>query len=260
MFCEKYKCAMSEAACVKRQQLHTSGYNRYWGERDPGCQDCAQGKQIMNIYQKGETMTEDQANYNWSSTKDQQKQCRHCGLMVSMIEAGDHFYRSNNAKDGFEGTCKKCKTKMATERRRAKKAEEQGKPDRKEKKTPAPAVGDTQAAPDPVGDILRRVGGKKENSDTIKKNDHGIDWDEVNRELNTLEREAEKQFRRLAVPALDDLVKELCDRAGYPDLYADLEGIAREQMRPPHLQLLYMLSLFNKMPAPSVSNKTERLH
>jgi hypothetical protein len=144
---------------------------------------------------------------------------------------------------------------MATERRRAKKAEEQGKPDRKEKKTPAPAVGDTQAAPDPVGDILRRVGGKKEKSDTIKKNDHGIDWEEVNRE-----REAEKQFRRLAVPALDDLVKELCDRAGYPDLYADLEGIAKEQMRPPHLQLLYMLSLFNKMPAPSALNKKEVLH
>jgi hypothetical protein len=235
MFCEKYKCAMSRAACVKRQRLHAPGWSRFWGERDPWCQDCAQGKEIMNTYQKGGTMTEDQAKYNWSSTKDQQKHCRHCGLLVEMMDAGDHFYKSKNTPDGFEGTCKQCKNKLATERRRAKKEKAQGKPVRKAKKPPAPAA--------------------PEKTDPTKKNDHGIDWEEVNRE-----REAEKQFRRLAVPALDDLVKELCDRAGYPDLYADLEGIAKEQMRPPHLQLLYMLSLFNKMPAPSALNKKEVLH
>ncbi len=134
-------------------------------------------------------MTEDQAKYNWSSTNDQKKQCRHCGITTTTADAGEHFYRSNNSKDGFESTCKKCKVRLATERRLVKKQ----KPVRK-------------TAPASV----------KEKTDTIHKNNHPVD--------------------------LDEMVKQLLEQAGHPGLYGALEKQAHSQFRTPALQAVAIIS------------------
>jgi hypothetical protein len=56
MFCERYKCTMPEKTCLLRQKKYDSHVAYNTGNRDPGCANCAQGKQIKT-QMKGTIMT-----------------------------------------------------------------------------------------------------------------------------------------------------------------------------------------------------------
>lgn len=62
MYCEKYKCTMPEKTCLLRQKKYDGHVAFYTVNRDPGCADCAQGKQIrQQMKMKGKTMTNTEA-------------------------------------------------------------------------------------------------------------------------------------------------------------------------------------------------------
>ena len=59
IFCEKYRCRMQAAACIRRQEI----VNSTWVQKarlikkkiaieDPGCKDCEQGKEIVEMVKK----------------------------------------------------------------------------------------------------------------------------------------------------------------------------------------------------------------
>jgi hypothetical protein len=166
------------------------------------------------------------------------KRCIHCGLEVVMDEAEKHFPKSKLTKDGFEGGCKKCKAQKAKERRHAKNA--------KSKKNPKKAAA---ASPEKT---VEKVVKRAEKVDTIKKNNHDVDWDQARRELDELDSAAsmitETRARAemggevdVTVPVLDEMIRQLFKCSGYPDLYEALGKVAFAEMRPVSLQALYML-------------------
>lgn len=247
---------------------------------DPKCEDCAQGKAIMKKYKdkKEELMetTSESRSHKIKSELDELeiaarkrdnagaaeeaappatnpcgtvvegKTCNHCDLVVGLDVADKYFYPSKNTKDGFETTCKECRKRMDRERREAKKASEKpGKPGRPKKskpkknpekktaaspETPVAEVVTPVAAPGnesladkekkafstSAADIINHAPRSAEQTDTIRKNDHSVD--------------------------MNEMVRQVFVAAGRPHLYEALEKAAFEDIRPPHLQAVYLLA------------------
>lgn len=207
MYCERYRCEMGERTCIARQKRHAGvGFVSY--ARDPGCYQCAQGMEVMKLFEngKGEVMAETQEQYRADSVGYSVKFCRKCEKrFVRDDSLKDFFHKSKNTEDGFESTCKKCKTDRARELRQSKK-----KPAKKE-----PA--------------------KKIAKDTIQKNNHPVAKDEmVNESIKD----------RIETPGnvLDGMIKQVFEHAGYPKLYDELKKSAFSNMRPPHLQALFLVT------------------
>lgn len=246
--CEKYNCTMSEASCVARYKKMTKqgpiGY-----ERDPGCVSCQTGRGLVEKYKhrKGELMTAPsvktkgmdaaaeldalEAMVNKKAEKQAQvterKRCIHCGMEVAMDEAEKHFPKSKLTKDGFEGGCKKCKAQKAKERRHAKRVGlRMGWEKHEPKKNPKKA-----AAASPKKTVEKVV---TEKTDTIKKNNYAPDLGAKSITDVLLENE-------IYPMDLDETIKQVFKSSGHPHLYESLEKVAFKEMRPPHLQALYML-------------------
>jgi hypothetical protein len=242
MLCETHQCPITITGCMKRQNAaQNTDPTRSWRASasvpiDPKCADCAQGKEIMKKYKhrKGELMAADKSitqqekeapaivtpvaeksvpapATNPCAPVVEGKTCNRCDLVVGMDEAGKHFYTSKHTKDGFEGICKRCKTERAAARRRAKRTDEElakragTKPKKNQKKA---------AVASPKKKVEKVV--TAEQTDTIKKNDHPVDMDET--------------------------VKHLFESTGHPHLYEELKKAAFADMRPPHLQALYLIA------------------
>lgn len=245
---------------------------------DPKCSDCAQGREIMKKYKdKKEALMEAAisrqkmkadleeldlaAQKRTNARADEEaappatnpcgpvvegKTCNHCDLVCGLDVADKHFYTSKHTKDGFETTCKECRKRMDLERREARKAAgKPGKPDRTKKskpkknpekktaaspETPVAEVVTPVAAPGnesladkekkafstSAADIINHAPRSAEQTDTIRKNDHPVD--------------------------MNEMVRQVFVAAGRPHLYEALEKAAFEDIRPPHLQAVYLLA------------------
>lgn len=253
MFCDTHQCRISITGCMLRQQRNQENppawmYNKIPG--DPKCKDCAQGKAVMKKYKhkkealmeattenrslklkteldelemaarkRADAKTDEEAAppaTNLCGTVVEGKTCNRCDLVVGLDVAENHFHTSKYTKDGFETTCKECRKRMDRERREARKAAgKSGKPGcpktSKPKKNPEKAAA---APPDPpVAEVVTAAASP--GADTIPKNNHPVD--------------------------LDGMVRELFAAAGRPHLYEALEKAAFDDIRPPHLQAVYLV-------------------
>jgi hypothetical protein len=257
MFCETHQCPISITGCMKRQVAARNADPTRAGREynsvpfDPKCSDCAQGKAIMKKYKdkKEELMetTSESLSHKMKSELDELenaarkrdnagaaeeaappatnpcgpvvegKTCNHCDLVVGLDVAAQHFYASKFTKDGFETTCKECRKRMDRERREAKKASgKSGKPGRSKKSKPKKNPKKAAAAPPEKTMAEVVTANAPTGTDTTEKNDHPVD--------------------------LDGMVRELFAAAGRPNLYDSLEKAAFEDIRPPHLQAVYLLA------------------
>ena len=133
MYCERYKCSMPEKTCLLRQKKYDSPVAYNAGNRDPGCADCAQGKQIK---QQEKQMTHTAANtqapaagkaagMDAAPDKPAQKRCPKCGndLPADL----DHFYFDRRGKYDLSCWCKECQRTGRRQSKRAAKARAAGK-------------------------------------------------------------------------------------------------------------------------------------
>jgi len=285
MFCEVHQCSISITGCMLRQQRNQDNPPKWMYKEipgDPGCRDCAQGKGIIEKYkdQKEALMAAHTTLLDSGPARNPHddvytgkfvagKTCKHCDLKVDPTEAEKYFYRSKTTKDGFEGTCKKCKVERATARRRAKRTDEKlaNQAAAKSKKVrkaaaPGPVKKDPINTNDPDLDgeltLVKKdtikttdpdLAGELTLSkkDTINTKDHNLDQaleQEMWRILEKVRRRVNESNGKKSDPPPDpdDLVRVLLERCGRGDLYPALEKLAKQKMRPVYMQAVYIIS------------------
>jgi hypothetical protein len=224
MYCTRYKCEMPEKTCVIRQRRHIGHMPVSGVSRDPGCLDCAQGREVMTAYKAKEKEMEKNAQQAKSTERESvpekiavevKKTCSKCKTDFFGTDAIDlRFYASKNTPDGYEAACKACKTERARVLRAKKRVAAKGGPVTKKKvkkKTPGRALPDQPETKTVIGVSLGRTPGK---INTIKKNYHPMD--------------------------LDEMVKTIFEKAGHAELYKSLFQAAFIDMRPPHLEMIFL--------------------
>jgi len=124
MVCEKYKCEMDVKACLARQKKYDSNVAFSVAGRDPGCRDCAQGKQIKQAT-KGKTMTDtavdvskmlkegaekiDQINGTGTAQDAAEPKTKWCPSCETWLPADlDHFYEDHRGRLNLSCWCKEC--------------------------------------------------------------------------------------------------------------------------------------------------------
>ncbi len=100
MFCDKYKCNMSENTCLARQNL----YKAYFEDLDPGCCQCTQGRALWKKSKK----TRNKINPT-THTEIVEKICGRCREVKSSSE----FYFDPRTKTKLSSWCKECKSAVS---------------------------------------------------------------------------------------------------------------------------------------------------
>ena len=108
MFCEIYRCEMSVTTCIQRQQ-NAKNHNKNWrqgikpGALDINCQNCKQGKEIMEKYE-----TEELANTDLKICKE--KNCEFKGKPQPLSSFRVHAQSQKPIK-----ICNSCMNKKISE-------------------------------------------------------------------------------------------------------------------------------------------------
>lgn len=144
MYCEKYHCTLSAAACRKRQKMAAQGGGANWIgwhlRGDTGCSDCYQGRAVMAAKPEKEDilMTEETASYG---TDAKTATCKNpaCSRPNPQPLNAAHFYKNPGYKTGFDGTCRFCRDAAAKKvRQRAARALKAAQPDQNRPETKKP--------------------------------------------------------------------------------------------------------------------------
>lgn len=186
--CERHRALIPESTCIARQRIiqRSGTWNTHQRttalEVQYACKGCEIGEKLL----RGEGVMEHQKT----------KACRVCGQEK---EALKDFHKSKNSKDGREGICKTCKVALARERRQA-------------KAKPKKAARNMSS----VAEMITGSQGSLDQPDTIKKNNHPVD--------------------------LDDMVRRVFAQAGHPGLFDALEKQARKEFRTPALQVVAIIA------------------
>ena len=104
-FCNIYHCKMSRSACERRQELAKyNGINQYRAQYSDTCGTCKQIKGECKMIEEevftiGQTEAENQKN-------ETTRTCRNCREILPMKS----FTKNNECANGYEWTCKKCRS------------------------------------------------------------------------------------------------------------------------------------------------------
>lgn len=131
MYCERYHCKMSVAACVRRREVARE--KAYLGDprvvniirKDPWCLTCEMGDENeKKEREKMKKKKKEKINDEKDVMKDEgeqglvdTKRCKECGEELPV----DSFYKSGVTSDGWENKCKECRYKQVIKNRKIKK-------------------------------------------------------------------------------------------------------------------------------------------
>jgi hypothetical protein len=118
---------MPEKTCLLRQKKHDGNVAFYTVNRDPGCADCAQGKQIrQQMKMKGKTMTNTEARVyqapaagkaaGMNVAKQALKWCPKCERHLPADL--DHFYEDTRGRLNLSCWCKECQRARGRQQKR----------------------------------------------------------------------------------------------------------------------------------------------
>jgi len=197
--CEKYHAEITRKSCIARQARSTR--KEIWGYGDPGCRDCAQGKQIKEKLEEFNRQQADSRDARPCVSTDKKedtmdenvsagpgpsaapvKVCSICGKPKSY----DDFRNRKKSKDGKAARCRECtsqREKIYKKKAGIRKTDEQDSRDARPcVSTPEPCVSTPESAPisdtgvtidfDGYPDMLARIA--KEAADNFRTPDMQI--------------------------------------------------------------------------------------
>ena len=248
--CDRHRALIPESTCIARQRIiqKSGAWNTYRRvaslEVQYACKGCEIGEKLL----RGESVMAHQKT----------KICRICGQEKAVKE----FYVYKAAKDGRESLCKACKTEKRKERERGQteKARALTNQEARPERTGQEQMvfnRDQEGMPcefckhyaknDWVYCILCEPGESSnynaaefevEMPDTIKKNDHSVDENEM--VANEMDRILKKLLENQSSHDLDRMIKQLFVGTYPPGLYDSLVQSAYLDTRPIHMQLIFL--------------------